>query len=420
MSPSGWFLLVFVLIFMASSVCKWLLVRMNIASIQKFGDRVPDVFRDAIDSETLTRMSRYTVESSRFGSAETLFDDLLLLFILLSGILPWLVGRIETWQFHPVFAGLVFFVVLGAFGTLMGIPFELYSTFGIEKKYGFSTITVKLWLVDFIKSLVISGLLLAILLTPVLTLIYYAKTTWWLLAWIFFALFQLLAMWLYPVVIAPLFNKYEPVQDESLKERIMSLAQKAGFKVQGIYQVDAGKRSRHSNAYFTGIGKTKRIVLYDTLIASHSPEEIVAVLAHEIGHWRKKHIRKQLIAMEILSLGFFYLAWLLLDWSVLYNAFGFTHARFYVGILLLGAVVKPALYFFTPVGSVVSRRFEREADDFALDLTGTARPLAEALKRLAKDNLANLYPHPVYAWFYYSHPSLTARIERLLSLDSAP
>ena len=411
------FLCLFVLIFVASSACKWLLTRLNIGNIRTFGHEVPDVFQGDIDGETLSKMSRYTVESSRFDSLETLFEDLLILIVLLAGFFPWLNGRVEAWHLHPVFSGLVFFILLVLFSTILKVPFELYSTFIIEKKYGFSTITPGLWVSDFLKNIILSGILLALLLTPVLALIYYAEQTWWLWAWIFFALFQLLMMWLYPVIIAPLFNKYEPIPDESLKEKITAMAEKAGFKVKGIFQVDAGKRSRHSNAYFTGIGKTKRIVLYDTLIASHCPDEILAVLAHEIGHWKKKHIRKRLIAMEILSLGFFYLAYLLLDWNTLYGAFGFTKKYFYAGLLLLSFMMKPMLFFFTPIESSISRSYENEADDFAFRLTGTATPLADALKRLAKDNLANLYPHPVYAWFYYSHPPLVSRIRTLQKMD---
>lgn len=414
MEPSTLFLLLFVLIFVAGSACKQLLNRINIGCIERYGGTVPDVFRGEIDAETLSAMSRYTVESSRFGAAETLFNDVLLLVILLSGILPWTAGFLESWHLHPVPAGLVFFAALAFLGTMIGVPFELYGTFVIEKKYGFNTMTFRLWLSDFIKSLVISGVLIVFLLTPVLALIYYAKDTWWLWGWMFFAVFQLLIMWLYPVLIAPLFNKYEPIKDNALKERITAMAAEAGFKVKGVYQVDAGKRSKHSNAYFTGLGKNKRIVLFDTLLASHTHDEILAVLAHEIGHWRKGHIRKQLIAIECLSLAFFYIAHVLLDWNPLYRAFGFHQEYFYAGILLLGIAVRTIFFFFTPLGSVLSRHFEREADDFALNLIGTGRPLADALKRLAKDNLANLFPHPLYAWFYYSHPPLISRIERLL------
>jgi STE24 endopeptidase len=256
-----------------------------------------------------------------------------------------------------------------------------------------------------------------LLLTPLLVLIYYAQNSWWLWAWIFFASFQLLIMWLYPVLIAPLFNKYEPVKNEELRLRITGMAEKAGFRIKGIYQVDAGKRSRHSNAFFTGLGKNKRIVLFDTLIASHTVDEIVSVLAHEIGHWKKKHIMKQLIAIEAAAGLFLFIAYLLLSWPPLYGAFGFPQGIFFVGLFLVGIVLRPILFFFTPARSAISRRYEIEADNFAFSLVGTTGFLAAALRRLARDNLSNLYPHPFFAWFYYSHPPLVSRIERLMRMD---
>ncbi len=415
MTATGLFTL-FLLIFCAGAAFKWFLVQLNVAHIRRFGHRVPDVFKEDIDSQTLSKMSGYTIESSRFESLETLVNDGIILVLLLSGLLPWLTSRILQFGWHPIASGLVFFAVLALGGTLIDIPFELYSTFRIEKKHGFSTITGQLWLADFFKNLVLSAILLALLLTPVLALIFYCERTWWLWAWIFFALFQLLILWLYPVVIAPLFNKYEPVQDEALGEKIVAMADRAGFKVKGIFQVDAGKRSRHSNAYFTGIGKSKRIVLYDTLIESHSHDEILAVLAHEVGHWKKKHILKQLIAIEVLAFGFFYAAGRLLDGETLYRVFGFDQKCFFAGLLLLTLMVRPLFFFLSPIGSAIARRYERQADAFAVGVMGTGRPLADALKRLAKDNLANLYPHPFYVLAHYSHPPLTVRIATLLAV----
>jgi STE24 endopeptidase len=224
-------------------------------------------------------------------------------------------------------------------------------------------------------------------------------------------------MWLYPVAIAPLFNKYEPIKDEALKEKIISLFNKVGLKAKGIFQVDEGKRSKHTNAYFTGIGKTKRIVLYDTLLASHSQEEILAVLAHEIGHWKKKHILKQLIFMIVLSLVGFYFIYLVVNWPPLYSAFGLKQAPVYAGLLLVSIYLSCLGFFFSPIGAIISRRYEREADKMAHELTGTSEPMINALKRLAKDNLSNLHPHPLYVWFYYSHPPLIERIEYLKIMD---
>jgi STE24 endopeptidase len=201
--------------------------------------------------------------------------------------------------------------------------------------------------------------------------------------------------------------------DEALNERIVSLMEKAGLRVKGVFQMDAGKRSKHTNAYFTGIGRTKRIVLFDTLLTSHPEEEIISVLAHEAGHWKKKHTLKQLIVLEMLSLiGLYFLA-RVLNWSFMYQTFGFGEPVAYVGLFLVGTLMGPLGYFIRPLGSAISRKFEREADTVAVTLMGTTKPIRDALIRLATENLANLVPHPLYAWFYYSHPPPVERISRL-------
>ncbi len=193
---------------------------------------------------------------------------------------------------------------------------------------------------------------------------------------------------------------------------------KVGLKAKGIFEVDEGKRSKHTNAYFTGIGKTKRIVLYDTLLASHSDDEILAVLAHEIGHWKKKHILKQLMFMIPASLVLLYFVYLILGWLPLYTTFG-VQTTVYAGLFLVSLYLSSAGFFLSPIGAAIMRRYEREADRVACELTGTSVPMIEALTRLAKDNLANLHPHPLYVWFYYSHPPLIERIEYLQTMNCA-
>jgi STE24 endopeptidase len=407
----------FIVLFAAAALTRYVLARMNIAYLREHGHIVPEAFREEIDSATLARMRDYTVESSRFQSLESLADDAILLAVLAGGVLPWLCGAIESWNFHAVWSGTLFFGILYAVSVLLDIPFSLYSTFVIEKKYGFSTITPQLWLIDLVKSLVISVILMALLFIPFFALIHWLPQSWWFAAWVFFALFQMLMIWLYPLVIAPLFNKYVPVKDDDLRERIMAMAGQAGLKAEGIFEVDAGKRSRHSNAYFTGLGRSKRIVLFDTLLATHSHDEIVAVLAHEIGHWKLRHVLKQLILMEVVALAGFYLVYLLMGWPYLYETFGFAGPLPYAGLLLAAIVLKPPVFFFTPLGAAISRKYERDADRYVLGLVGSTRYLAQALKRLAKENLANLHPHPTYVAFYYSHPPLAQRVERLQAMD---
>lgn len=403
----------FLILFLIRFLFKEILTRMNIRHLQHHGHTVPEMLRDEIDEATLSRMTDYTTTSSRFASFEGIVDDLLTLAVLLSGVLPWLSGIIAGCQLSFVPSGLIFFGILALADGLVGIPFDLYRVFGIERRYGFSTMTFRLWLTDSLKSLGVSVILLGALGSAFLALLSSARETWWFWSWLLFASFQLLMLWLYPVVIAPLFNRYEPIRDSELKESVLELANRAGLEVSGIYQVDEGKRSRHTNAYFTGLGKTRRIVLFDTLLASHTREEILAVLAHEMGHWKKRHILKQLIFMELTSLGALYLFSLVLDWPLLYSTFGFAKPVIYAGLFLIGILSGPFFFFLTPLGAAALRRFEREADDYSLALTGTAAPMISALKRLARDNLANLFPHPLYVKFYYSHPPLLERIDRL-------
>ena len=407
----------FLVVFLGGAFGRWALDRLNVIHLRRHGHDVPSVFQGELDEATLVKMTDYTMESQNFDSKEQIVDDVLTLVVLLSGFLPWLIAEILSRQFSFVASGLLFFGALALLSGILGLPFNYYRTFVIEKAHGFNTMTLRLWISDLVKELVISVILLSLLLSALLALMDWTPRFWWLFIWVIFALFQLLMIWLYPVVIAPLFNKFEPVQDEGLRDAIIALMAQVGLETEGVYQVDAGKRSRHTNAYFTGLGKSKRIVLYDTLLASHSPAEIVAVLAHEIGHWKKRHIMKQLLAMELVSLLVFYIVSRLVTWPLLYQTFGFAAPVPFVGLLVAAIVFGPVSLFFTPLSAMVQRKYEREADDFAYALTGSTQPLCEALKRLAKDNLANLHPHPFYAWFYYSHPALTERIARLQDME---
>ena len=403
----------FLTFFNLRSLTQILLNRLNISHLRQHGDAVREVFRDTIDREKLKKISAYTIDSARFGIFSTLAAQIFFLALLLSGFFPWMLNRIPQQEWGAILSGLVFFASLGVLTNLFEIPFDLYDTFVIENRYGFNTKTFRVWVMDLVKSLALSALLGGFLLWLLLSLISGGGKSWWVWAWMLVGAFELLLLWLYPVILAPLFNKFDPVADTALVQRIAKLMERAGLKARGIFQMDASKRSRHTNAYFTGLGKSKRIVLFDTLLQSHAADEIEAVLAHEIGHWKKKHILKQLLVMELLSLIAFCVVAQLLNWPLLYRTFGFSEPVSYVGLLLIGALFSPPGYFVQPLGSAFSRKFEREADDYALGLIPSAEPLAQAFKRLAADNLANLTPHPLYAWFYYSHPPLVERILRL-------
>ena len=301
---------------------------------------------------------------------------------------------------------------------MLDLPFDYYQTFVIEEKYGFNQSTKRVWILDHLKSGVLSLVLFSLILSLLLGMIRFSPQRWWLWGFLVLSAVQLLLTILYPILIAPLFNKFIPIQDEALGEKIKTLMEGAGIQIKGIFQMDAGKRSRHTNAYFTGLGKTKRIVLYDTLIQSHPQEEVLAVLAHEAGHFKKKHILKQFLLIESAMLLFFYLTYLLIDWPFLYRTFGFENPKTYAGLLLIGIFWQKAGFFLTPFPMALSRRFEDQADRFAVRLLRSSSAMITGLKRLAADNLSNLFPHPLYVRFHYSHPPLMERIASLQGISA--
>ena len=410
-------LVTFLVMFAGRSAIQVVLHQLNTLFLRREGERVPNVFKDIVDRSKLKTISAYTLDSARVGMVFTLFNQVVLLVILLSGILPWLTETIRPWDLGGIAGGLAFFAILSFATHLLGLPFNLYDTFVIEERYGFNTMTFRMWVSDLAKELALSAVLGGLVLWGLLTLVVRGGPQWWIWAWICLGLFELLLLWLFPLVIAPLFNKFEPVENKHLEQEIETLMAKVGLRVKGVFKMDASKRSKHTNAYFTGVGRSKRIVLYDTLLESHGEEEILAVLAHEIGHWKKRHVLRQLLFVEIVSLAGLYAAARFLDWPMLYEAFGFQEAIPYAGLFLIGTGFGLIGYFAHPLEAALSRKFEREADDFSLTLVKDPAPLITALKRLATENLSNLNPHPLYAWYYYSHPPLAERIERLAKGD---
>ncbi len=406
-------LLIFLAIFGTRSLCQVVLSRLNIRHLHRAGGQVPDVFGGLIDQGELARISSYTADSASVRLRNSLLNQSILLALLLSGLLPWLVEGLSQWISQPIAEGLVFFGVLSLMFNLIQIPFDLYETFVIEERYGFNTRDLKTWALDLLKGTIISATLGGIALGIILILINRFQQTWWIWAWIFLAIVEGIILWLYPIMIAPWFNRFEPITQETLNRRISELMEAAGLGVKGIFQMDAGKRTRHTNAYFTGLGRSKRIVLFDTLLNAHTEDEILAILSHEAGHWKRKHIIKHLLLLEITSLFGLFVVARLISWPPIYWTFGFDTPAAFVGLFLAGVLTSPVAYFFRPLGSAISRRFEQEADDVAFELLGTSTFLSRALKKLALYNLANLDPHPLYAWFYYSHPPIVKRVERL-------
>jgi STE24 endopeptidase len=400
----------FVAVYLAQMLFALWMARLNSIHIRRFGNRVPEAFEGLVDSNKLAEMNAYTIESIRFGMVHKVVVDALLLCLILSGFVTF-VGRMSaSTQFHEVWAGTLFFVILGVVFFIVELPFDWYHTFLLEQKYGFNRSTLKLWIGDNLKGILLQLGFLILLIVPILWFIRLFPDSWWVWAFLVVVVVELCIIEIYPVLIAPLFNRFEPLKDERLAEEVKRLAEIADMKTSGIFQMDAGKRSSHSNAYFTGLGKTKRVVLFDTLLASHDRREILAVLAHEIGHYRLRHVLKSLVLSLAATLAGFYLVSLLLSWSPMYERLGIDPAQPYVVLFFIGIFLQRVGYFLKPAYTVWSRRFERQADLFAKRLLGTAEPMIGALKRLASDNLANLNPHPLYVWFNYSHPPIVERI----------
>jgi STE24 endopeptidase len=386
---------------------------LNLRHLKRFGATVPPEFAGTVDPEVLRRTAAYTLAQSRLGLVESLFGAALTLVFLFGGLLPFYDRWIASLSGFFVVAGLIFFLGLQLTQALLDIPFSLYRNFVLETRFGFNVMSGRLWLTDLVKSTLLSLVLMGLLIAGALAIIQASPQRWWLWVWALVALVTLFLMYLSPYLIEPLFYKFEPVRDEELKARIESLMEKAGLQVSAVQQVDASRRSRHSNAYFTGIGRVKRIVLFDTLLAQMTAGEILAILAHEAGHWKKGHIRRRLIFAELLSLTAFCLAWWLLGWGGLPQLLGLEQASFFARVVILGFLGSLVTFPLTPFGNWLSRRHERQADRFAVELTGEPASLASALVKLSKENLANLHPHPLYAWFHYSHPPIVERVRAL-------
>jgi len=400
--------------YLARFAAGYLLRFLNLRHLGRHGTAIPEGFVGAIDAEALAKSASYTMEQSRVALVHSVYDSAWLLLFLFTPLLPRYDAWIRSLSGSFVVQGILFLVVLTLAQDLLEIPFSLHSTFRTEKKYGFNTMTTRLWVTDFLKSTAISLLFLVILSAAAFLLVQHAPQLWWLWVWCFFALFSITMIYLSPYVIEPLFSKFEPLQDEELAREIRGLLAKGGVEVKAVMQMDASRRSTHSNAYFTGIGKVKRIVLFDTLLKQMDRSELLAILAHEAGHWKKGHIWKRLVVTEGAALAALFLVAELVAWGGVPAMFGLTDASFACQMVLISFLASIVLFALTPVGSFYSRKHEWEADRYATELSGNPEALASALVKLSKENLANLHPHPFYAFFYYSHPPVVERVAKLL------
>ncbi|PYJ27673.1 MAG: peptidase M48 [Verrucomicrobia bacterium] len=383
------FAIIALVLILARAIAELWLSWLNQNHVRANANEVPTAFRGIVDETTYRRSVAYTLAKGRFGNLASVFDALVLIAVLFSGVLPWIFERLTANFGMSIWAIAGFLFVVGIALSILGLPFAWYAQFKLEERFGFNTTAMRTWILDRVKGFLIAALLGYPLLALILKLIEWTGANWWLWATAVVIAFQLLLLLIAPAVIMPLFNRFTPLPDGVLRDRLFALAQRTNFPTRSIEVMDGSKRSRHSNAFFTGFGRFRKIVLFDTLMAQLTEPELESVLAHEIGHYKKRHVVKLLgVSIAGVFVAFAAIAWLARQ-QWFYHAF--------VGPFINGW----------------SRRFEYEADAFARAAMGEAQSMVHALRKLSEKNLSNLTPHPLYSGFYYSHPTLLER-ERAL------
>ena len=408
----GYLLIIFIAYLFVAGFGYWL-DYLNLSCLRQHGAIPPPEFEGQIDQGLLSKIRDYTIEKIWFGFISSVFNNIILLLFLFGGLLNIYNLWIASKNLSFILSGLFFFLPLLYAETALSIPFDLYNIFKIEKKYGFSNMTFRLWVMDTIKSLFIATILLSLVISIGLYLVQKSPDFWWFWVWCFFFAFTIFMMYISPYVIEPLFHRFRPIQDEALVGSIRALMQKVGIKVSRVFMMDASKRTSHTNAYFTGIGKVKRIVLYDTLIEKMDHDELLSVLAHEAGHWKRKHLLKYILLTEGIAFIGMYVSFRLLQADLLLNLFNIEDGTFFAKVVILGFLGSIVAVPFSPLLMSLSRRHENEADRFSYELTGNAQGMINALVKLSRDNLSNLSPHPLYVVFHYSHPPVLERIREI-------
>jgi len=403
-------------------LAKWLaelgLSMLNRRHVQAHAATVPAAFDGLVDAPTYARSVDYTLSRNRFSQFSDAYGTLILLAFLFSGVLPWALQWTLQQAGTSAWSMAAWLFGVGMMMALPGLPADWVEQFRLEQRFGFNTSSQGTWWLDRLKGLLLAMALGYPLLVLILKIVGWTGSSWWLWAWGAFMGFQLLMTVLAPVLILPLFNKLTPLPEGSLRDRLIALAERTRFVAQSIQVMDGSRRSRHSNAFFTGVGRFRKIVLFDTLVEQLNETELEAVLAHEIGHYKRKHIPKMLIGSALGSLaGFYAMGWLIRQ-PVFLEAFGFvptdpgvpfTPMALAPVLLLFGLLAGTLTFWVSPLMHWLTRRHEYEADAFAKKVMKEAAPLVSALHKLSEKNLSNLTPHPVYSGFYYSHPTLLER-----------
>jgi STE24 endopeptidase len=395
----------------------WLAWR-QIRFVSGHRDRVPPPFRKKISLEAHQRAGDYTIEKTRLGIWELFVDTLLALIFTLGGGFNWIDQTLRGMGVGWVGLGVGLVVAVVAISGLVGLPFAIYRTFVIEGRFGFNRMTPGLFVTDLIKQTALSATIGLPVLVVILWIMGALGANWWIYAWLFYMVFSILMMVILPTWIAPLFNKFSPLSNDELKVRIENLLSRCGFKSQGLFVMDGSKRSSHGNAYFTGFGKSKRIVFFDTLIDRLQPTEIEAVLAHELGHFKRRHITKRIALMFVLSFALLALLGWLIKEPWFFEGLGVTEASNGMALILFFTALPAFTFFLQPISSLYSRKHEFEADEYAAVQTRSA-DLITALVKLYQDNAATLTPDPLYSAVYDSHPPAAIRIAHLRELTGA-
>jgi len=413
-----WFTLLFVGLLVAGTLVRSWLNQRQIVAVQRHREAVPTAFASQIDLEAHQKAADYTVAGGTLARWDNLLDAAIALMLTLGGGIAAIDSALRALDLSPLWHGTAVVLATILLMSAISLPLSLYRTFGIEARFGFNRMTLGLFVVDLLKGLVLSLLLGGPLVFVILYLMQQAGSLWWLYAWIVWVAFTVFVTWAWPTFIAPLFNKFSPLADESLKQRTEALLGRCGFSSQGVFVMDGSKRSVHGNAYFTGVGRNKRIVFFDTLIERLQVQEIEAVLAHELGHFKLHHVRSRLILSLAMGLGGLALLGALAAWPDFYAALGVAQPSSHAALLLFMIVLPAFTFFLTPLGAWWSRKHEFEADEFAAK-HADARELADALVKLYRDNATTLTPDALHSAFYDSHPPALVRIARLRTLSPA-
>jgi len=406
----------FTFIFLSLIFCKLIienyLIYRNILFIKKNRKVVPKKFSNIITNDEYIHTNNYNISKLKFQFISSISSLIFILLLTFGGVINFLTKSVinitDINSLGAVLLGIAFIII----SEIIDIPFAIYSTFKIEAKYGFNNTTKKTFILDFFKSLVLSIILISIIFSLIVIIVENFSSYWWLYSFISILIFQIILFFLYPTLIAPLFNKFKPLTDEKFKKPIEKLLKKVEFESKGLMVMNASLRSTHGNAFFTGFGKNKRIVFFDTLLDTITPNEMEAILAHELGHAKLGHIKKGLLVTTILSFFSFYILGLTYNSNSFFLGHGLNELTIYSKIFLFYVVSSYYIFFMRPIFSYTSRKREFEADDFSIKHTN-GKYMISGLIKLAKDNSSNLTPDPLYSKYYYSHPPISERLDSL-------